>query len=397
MRVELIIRAPGVGLATRVFQATDAEAARQQAQAAGLEVVDLVSEGGKPAKGRTAAAPSATFDHGHFAEELGTLLQAGLGMMEAVEALSSGEQRAARRAVLERIRRELQEGRTLSDALVATQHFPLLLVANVRASERTGHLVEALLRHAQYSRQMHALRTSLVGAATYPALLLGVGTLVVLFLLGFVIPRFAVLVQGSKGDLPWASQLLMSLGAALADKPWLPMAVLAGLVVAGLLAWRRLRGSRGRDLLRRLPGLGRLVRDYRIAQAYRTTGLLVQGGLPVVQALEQCDALLDAPDRAALAEATRQMREGVALSTALRAAQLADHITARMLVVAERTGTLPDVLERVAVMQDARLQRAVHTASRLAEPLLMIGIGLVIGAIVVLMYLPIFDLAAQLQ
>jgi general secretion pathway protein F len=395
MRVELIIRAPGVGLATRVFQAADAEAARQQARAAGLEVVDLVSAGGSGQRARPATP--AAFDHGHFAEELGTLLQAGLGMMEAVEALSCGEQRAARRAVLERIRRELQEGRSLSDALAATQQVPLLLVANVRASERTGHLVDALLRHAQYSRQAQALRASLVGAATYPALLLGVGCLVVLFLLGYVIPRFAVLVQGSKGELPWASQLLMSLGAALADRPWLPVAALAGLVLAGLLAWRRLRGGRGRAWLGRLPGLGRLLREYRIAQAYRTAGLLVRGGLPVVQALEQCEALLDSPDREGLAAATRQMREGVALSAALGAAQLADPITARMLVVAERTGTLPDVLERIAVMQDARLQRAVHTASRLAEPLLMIGIGLVIGAIVVLMYLPIFDLAAQVQ
>ena len=395
MRVELIIRAPGQGLSSRVFQAADAAEAQQQARAAGLEVVSQV-QATSPSAGR---APSAAerFDHGQFAEELGTLLQAGLGMLEAIEALSAGEPRKPRRAVLSRIGRELQEGHTLSDALVAARQFPLLLIANVRASERTGHLVDALLRHAQYSRQVQALRATLKGAATYPLLLLGVGGLVVMFLLGFVIPRFAVLVQGTKGELPWASQLLMSVGGALAQRPWLPLVLFGGVAVLVALLIRRLRQDGGRAWLRHVPWVGRLVRDYRVAQAYRTTGLLVRGGLPVVQALEQCDELLDGPDRAALAVAVRQMREGIALSAALATANLTDPITARMLVVAERTGTLPDVLERVAVMQDARLQRAVHTASRLAEPLLMIGIGVAIGAIVVLMYLPIFDLAAQLQ
>jgi len=149
--------------------------------------------------------------------------------------------------------------------------------------------------------------------------------------------------------------------------------------------------------VQRLPLVGALVRAYRLAQAYRTAGLLVRGGVPAVQALGQCSTLLEGRERDALVRAAERMREGIALSNAMAEAGLADAVTARMLVVAERTGTLAEVLDRIATLQETRLQRAIRAASRLAEPVLMMGIGLVIGAIVVLMYLPIFDLASQLQ
>ncbi len=398
MSIDLVVRLPGGAAAVRRFAHTDLEAARASAVAEGLEVIDVVGSAsvGGPRRRRIRQAAD-RWDHGTLAEQLGTLLQAGLGMLEAIDALAAGDDNAARRAVLSRISASLHEGRALSDAMAATGAFPLLLVASVKASERTGHLVDALLRHAEHDRRVRELRSKLISAAIYPILLLTVGTAVVLFLLGFVVPRFAVLIDASRADLPWASRWLMSFGVAVSERPAVPAIVLAAslLVMAGAGVMVARGGLHG--LIRHLPYLGRLSLRYRIAQTYRTAGLLVRGGIPIVQALQQCGDVLGNLDRTALDAAVQRLREGVALSVALTEAGLADPVTARMLGVAERTGTLSEVLERIAAMQETQLQRTMDAATRLIEPLLMLSIGLVIGAIVVLMYLPIFDLASQVQ
>lgn len=398
MSIDLVVRLPGGAAAVRRYAHTDPDAARASAAAEGLEVLDVVghrSGAGTRRRGVWRAADQ--WDHGTLAEQLGTLLQAGLGMLEAIDALAAGDDNAARRAALASISASLREGRALSDAMAATGVFPLLLVASVKASERTGHLVDALLRHAQHDRRVRELRSKLVSAAIYPVLLLTVGTVVVLFLLGFVVPRFAVLIDASRADLPWASRWLMSFGVAVSERPAVPAIVLAATLLA--LAGVGLVVARGgvHGLIRHLPYFGRLSLRYRIAQTYRTAGLLVQGGIPIVQALQQCGDVLGSLDRSALDGAVQRLREGAALSAALTEAGLADPVTARMLGVAERTGTLPDVLERIAAMQETQLQRTMDAVARLVEPLLMLSIGLVIGAIVVLMYLPIFDLASQVQ
>jgi general secretion pathway protein F len=125
--------------------------------------------------------------------------------------------------------------------------------------------------------------------------------------------------------------------------------------------------------------------------------MLVQGGIPVLRAFWMCRPLLTPEDQCELDKATNAISEGQRIGPALATAQIADPVALRMLEVAQRTGRLHEVLARIAQFQEAQLARAVTVASRLIEPALMIFIGLVIGAIVVLMYLPIFDLASSLQ
>jgi general secretion pathway protein F len=152
-----------------------------------------------------------------------------------------------------------------------------------------------------------------------------------------------------------------------------------------------------------IPGLqrawliGPLVRLFRHAQFYRTTSMLVQGGIPVLRAFEMSRQLLSLEDQLGLDGARRQIAEGRPIGPALAQAQIADTVALRMLEVAQKTGRLADVLSRIATFQEQALSRAIDLTARLVEPLLMIFIGLVIGAIVVLMYMPIFDLATSLQ
>lgn len=146
-----------------------------------------------------------------------------------------------------------------------------------------------------------------------------------------------------------------------------------------------------------VPFIGPTVRQFRHAQLYRTTGMLVRGGIAAPRALQLGESLLGDADRERLRRAVQLIHEGRSLSSALQAAQLADPVATSMLAVAERTGALADILERIAQFHESRLQHSVELTSRLFEPVLMIVIGLVVGAIVVLMYLPIFDLASSLQ
>jgi general secretion pathway protein F len=125
--------------------------------------------------------------------------------------------------------------------------------------------------------------------------------------------------------------------------------------------------------------------------------MLVRGGIAAPRALQLGASLLGDADRERLRRAVQLLQEGRSLSSALQAAQLADPVATSMLAVAERTGALADILERIAQFHESSLQRSVELTSRLFEPLLMIVIGLVVGAIIVLMYLPIFDLASSLQ
>jgi general secretion pathway protein F len=334
-----------------------------------------------------------------FAEELAALLDAGLGMVDAMSTLAAKEREAGGRTALNTVVDRLIEGHSLSQAMQAQPGvFPALLVAAIAASEETGALVPSLRRHAQHLETLRALRGKVIGAAVYPLLLLGVGFAVVLFLLGVVVPRFATLLEGAHRELPAASAMLLSLGRTIADHP-LPFfgAVVATIVLMGLQLRRMASDGWQIRGLQRLWLVGPLVRMFRHAQFYRTCALLVEGGIPALRAFTMCRSLLTPEDRLGLDAACKGIAEGNPIGPALQQAQVADPVAVRMLEVAQRTGRLGEVLGRIAQFQEATLARSIDMATRLVEPALMIFIGLVIGSIVVLMYLPIFDLASSFQ
>jgi general secretion pathway protein F len=330
---------------------------------------------------------------------LASLLGAGLSVVEALRTLVSNETVNARRTTLLDVVKAVSEGMPLSAALERQPgRFPALLIATVSASEQTGDLSIALLRFAEHQQSIKALRDKVVGATIYPLLLLAVGALVVLFLLGVVVPKFALLIESTRRELPWSSQLLMSWGRLVAAHSWAVGG--AALVVLGTLfmtARQVMRNGARARWIEAMPIIGPTIRQFRHSQLYRSTGMLVKGGIAAPRALQLGANLLGEDDRQRLARAVALIYEGRPMSSSLQEARLADPVAASMLAVGERTGALAEILERIASFHEARLQRSVELTSRLFEPLLMIVIGLVIGAIVVLMYLPIFDLASSLQ
>jgi general secretion pathway protein F len=384
------------GVVSLTFEAADAMDADRQARAGGYSVLSL-----KRAESwrldmlrRGQRFPLALFN-----QELLALLGAGLNLVEAIEGLAEKEAHRPTRAVLEQLCERLKQGRTLSQSMQELPHaFPALYVSTVRATERTGDLPDALNRYVAYQSQLELVRKKVISASIYPALLIVVGTLVLLFLLGYVVPKFSLVYEDIKGNIPVLSRLLLQVGKQI-EAHGLIVAI-AVFATAGVLARlaatpavRRWIGER----LWQIPAIGARMRLYQLARFYRTIGMLLRGGTPIVTALDLTPGLLAPALRPNLERAREAIREGQQISEAMSRHGLTTPVALRMLRVGERSGRMDEMMERVASFLDEDIARWVEWFTRLFEPLLMAAIGLVIGAIVVLMYLPVFDLAGSIQ
>jgi len=333
-----------------------------------------------------------------FTQELLSLLESGISVVEALETLAEKEQRAGLKAVLAGIVAGLRDGQLLSATLAKwPDAFPSLYVASIRASERTSGLAEALRRYLAYAQQLEQLRTRLVSAAIYPVLLIAVGGLVILFLLGYVIPRFSSIYETVGGDLPLLSRLMLQWGL-LVQAYWPALiALAAGFGVAMVRGGAQAVGRRLMVLLWRIPAVGQRLEAFQLARLYRTLGMLLRGGIAIVPALEMVTGLLSAALRTRLERAARRIREGEAISVAFDAEALVTPVSLRMLRVGERTGNMGEMMDRAATFHDEEMARWADWATRLIGPALMLLMGLMIGGIVVLMYLPLFQLSDSLR
>lgn len=383
----------GIGLT--LLEAASPADARAQAVAQGHSVLSIA-----PASllKRLSTPGQARFPLLLFNQELLSLLDSGITIVEAIETLAEKENRPAVRAVLQRIVFALREGRPLSTTLESIpQAFPPLYVATVRASERTSSLSEALGRYIAYARQVETLRGQLVSAAIYPALLVGVSLLVILFLMAYVVPRFSHIYEDMGGDLPLMSRLLLQWGV-LVEQYWPGLLGLLALLALGAVqGGGRWAAQRLMQWLWRFPALGERMRVFQLARLYRTLGMLLRGGIAIVPALEMASGLLSAALQARLAHAMQAIREGNTISHAFEADGLTTAVALRMLRVGERAGNMGDMMERIAAFHDEEMARWAEWATKLLGPVLMLLMGLLIGAIVVLMYLPIFQLAESIR
>jgi general secretion pathway protein F len=379
-----------------MLDAADAGDAASQALALGYTVIAIKAKALWPA---WRWQPRGHFPLVLFSQELLALLQAGLTLVEALETLNEKEQRPEVKHALMRIIASLYEGHAFSTALQhSPANFPRLYVATVRASEKTGDLPEALSRYISYQSQMDAVKRQVVSASIYPILLSVVGGLVMLFLMVYVVPRFSRIYADIGSDLPLMSRLLMRWGQLLESHGAL---ILTGALLAlGGVMYIATRPESRQWLLHmlwRLPGIGNRLHVYQLARFYRSLGMLLRGGMPLVPSLTMVSDLLESGLRGQLIRASASIREGHPMSVAMEQYGLTTPVALRMLRVGERTGLMGEMMERIAAFHEEETARWVERFTKLFEPLLMAVIGLVIGLIVVLMYFPIFELAGSIQ
>jgi general secretion pathway protein F len=333
-----------------------------------------------------------------FSQDMATLMDAGVTIKEAIAVLHHRETNSKKLDVLNQINTAISQGVALSEALKRTQAFPELLVATIAASEQTGDLATGLSRYAKHQQSLRTVRDRVVGACVYPLLLLVVGSLVIALLLGVVVPRFATLIDSNGKELPLLSKILMGWGHFVDGHPWVPVMLLLAMVALMVIVFLQLNQPETRKKwLARIPGVARVVREFQHLQMYRTTAILTSRGITIHKALIFSLEFLDELDQLRLKNALSDMRQGVSVSAALARSGLSDAVASSMINVAERTGAMPEMLDRIADFYERTLQRNIDIVSRLIEPLLMIIFGIVIGGIVVLMYLPIFDLASSIS
>lgn len=379
-------------------EAVDEKDARRQVSERGLFLTSIAQQGvglGALLAIRGTSQPSLSLVL--FSQELLALLEAGLGIVEALEALLEKEAGSALRPVYSRLLNGLRDGRRLSTVLSEQPDlFPPLYLGMVRAAEGTSDLPRSLRRFIDYQARIDAVRSKVVSAAIYPSILISVGGAVSFFLIAYVVPRFAEVYKGAGRELPWMSALLLAWGEfASRHASGLLMAV--GLAAVGVaLLWRRFKARGGWALLlSRLPGIGERVRVYELSRLYLTLGMLLEGGIALVPAMNTIGEVVSPSVRARLLKARSMIQSGVPLSEAFFAHQLTTSISLRMLAVGERSGDMGAMLTQSASFYDGEITRWIDRFMRSFEPLLMAAIGLVVGIIVVLLYMPIFDLAGS--
>lgn len=404
MQFDVRTLSPELVIATLLIDARDEADARRQVEAQGLFVSAIAPVRGSLGSlgslfGARGSRPGKAMSLLLFSQELLALLSAGLGIVESLEALIEKEANPASRGVLARLLEGLREGKRYSAVLAEQPElFPPLYIGIVKAAEGTSDLPRALARYIDYQQRIDLVRGKIVSAAIYPVILLLVGGGVAFFLIAYVVPRFAEVYQGAGRNLPWMSQLLLSWGQFSTEHTSLLLGGAAALIAACVLLFKRISANGGvLRLLSRVPGIGERVRIYELSRLYLTLGMLSEGGITILHAIDTVQGMVSAGVKQSLLAARGAIESGQPLSTAFEGNDLTTPISLRMLRVGERTGDMGPMLTQSAAFYDGEISRWIDRFTRTFEPLLMAGIGLIVGAIVVLLYMPIFDLAGDMS
>jgi general secretion pathway protein F len=333
-----------------------------------------------------------------FVHELSSLLKAGLSVAEAVALLAEKETSASQAQVLTRLVRHLREGDKLSRAFEREgSTFPPLLVAMTRASENTARLSAGFERYLHYDRTSRALKRKVTSAMIYPALLIAVAAAVTVFLATFVVPRFALLFEEGAREVPAVTAALLSLSTLLSQHGFALAAVLCALGISLIYAWR----VGGAALIARssdkLPIVGKRIHTARISRLLMAIAALLDAGVPLTQALDLAKSVLPRSLEHRISDARISLEQGFPLSQALLKVGLSTLVSERLLRVGERSGDLAGLAAQAARHHEEETERFLERFMRIAEPVLMAAIGLVIGAVVIALYMPLFDLAQWIR
>ena len=329
-----------------------------------------------------------------FNQELLALVKAGLPILRVWDLLIERAQHPAFQATLRAVRQDIRGGAATSDALARhPDQFSELYIASVRAGEQSGNLPEVLQRYIAYLKLMIGLRQKMTKALAYPAFLVVVGIAVVGFLLTYVMPTFVAVYGETARSLPPATQALIALVRSVQAHLLTAGLVLAGAGIGFRMWYRTPRGRLTWDrILLKLPILGEVLVRHHTIQLTRTLGTVLGGGTPLVDALQIARGAVS--NR--MVTAVGQIREGGTLAVALDAPKILPRLALEMVAVGEETGSLETMLREVAEFYEGELDLRLSQLTTWIEPVLLLVMGVLVGAIVIIMYLPVFQMAGTL-
>ncbi|MCG0278422.1 MAG: type II secretion system F family protein [Thermanaeromonas sp.] len=335
-----------------------------------------------------------------FCRQLGTMLGAGLPIVNALRTLSRQADNRVLKESIDKVLDDLQQGEMFHRALgKMPKVFPAIMVYSVEAGELSGALDETLLRLAEHFEREHEITEKIKSAMAYPFIVFVVSLASIGFMLTFVLPMFSQIIGNLGVPLPWPTRVVLGVSEFLRRR-W--FGVLAAGLISGYLIWKwsqreEVRYSLDRIALR-LPVIGRLTHHATLSQFSRTLGTLLSSGVPILEALEVVERTVGNRVVAeALALAKEQVRDGKSIASPLLESGIFPPMVVEMVTVGEETGTLDTLLGRIANFYDREVGEMASRLSSLIEPFLIIGLGAVVGLIVISILLPVFQMVGSVR
>ncbi|HEX5645498.1 MAG TPA: type II secretion system F family protein [Nitrospira sp.] len=331
-----------------------------------------------------------------FNQELLALVKSGLPVLRVWDLLIERAGHAGFQQVLRDVRENIRGGSSASDALARhPAYFPELYVATIKTGEQSGNLADVLQRYVGYLKLMIGLRQKVMKALSYPLFLILIGAGVIVFLLTYVVPTFVSVYGESAKTLPWATQLLLDI-VKHAETRLVPLALLMiGLAAAARAYYKTAAGRLAVDrFMLKVPLFGPIAVKHNTVQLTRTLGTILASGIPLVDALQSAKgAVSNRWIAKGMAGAVDDIREGVTLAAAVSRPQVLPNLAIEMLSVGEETGSLDGMLRDIAEFYEADLDTRLTQLTTWIEPALLLVMGVLVGGIVIVMYLPVFQMA----
>ena len=380
---------------TRDLEGVDASDVRQRVLADGSFPMEVKSASGAFRRQRQLKTESLVV----FNQELLALLRAGIPLLQSLELLLGHGKDPLLRAALERVVGFVREGMGYSEALDQAGSFPAVYRANVVAGERSGTLPEVLNRWLGFQKFAQASKRRITEALLYPGFLVLVLFISLGVLFNVVLPRFAEIYQGGGVEMPEATRLLLAFGTFMRSTAYLQGVLLVVLILFGrwLMATEAGRRINERIILA-LPKMGTLYRMYHSSVFCRTLGVLLAGGLPVLQALEVIQRTSSSERmKVKLLAVVEQVRAGSSLNLSLDQAKMLDPLAVEMIRVGEQSSALPEMLNHVADFFDQEVEKATTAVTSLIGPILILFMGVVVLGLLMAVYVPLFNMGQTVR
>jgi len=334
-----------------------------------------------------------------FNQQFSALIKAGLPILRSLDLLIGQVKNPVLKLHLIDVRERVHSGAMLSEALRAQGVFPTVYTASIFAGERSGDLVNVINRHIHYEKTMMSVRKRFLNSLIYPAFLVLLSIVMVGVIMAYVIPKFSELYRDLNVDLPLPTRILITVATTVQAQVMFVLPAIV-LILVGLWLWVGTGG--GRKWLDKmklsLPILGNLWTMFSMAQLSRTLAMLLQGGTPLLSALEVTrDASGNSVISSSMAYAIGQVREGKSLSDSLEKTGHFPALSVEMMRVGEQTGSLPEMLNHVADFYDEDVNIKSAALLSYIEPVILIFVATFVAYILVSLYLPIFSLGAKIQ
>lgn len=335
-----------------------------------------------------------------FSRQLATMMQAGVPLVTSLEIIAGGQKNPRMKNMVDDLRASVEGGSTLHEAFAKHPiQFDRLYLNLVKAGEGAGVLDTVLDTIATYKENIEALKGKIKKALFYPTMVIAVAILVTSILMIYVIPQFENVFKNFGADLPAFTKLLVAISNFMVANWWWMLFILVGSIVGFIMAKKR--SKRFAEFLDRailkIPVIGEIMRNSAVARFARTLGVTFKAGVPLVEAL---DTVAGATGNVVYEKAVLRIRDDVAvgyqLNTAMRQVDVFPHMVIQMAAIGEEAGALDTMLFKVAEFYEQEVNNAVDALSSLIEPMIMVFIGVLVGAVVIGMYLPIFKLGAAI-